>query len=471
MKKLLICLFATLFGFGSMYAQNAISGTIVSEKSRNFIEYASVYIDGTSKGTVTDSNGHFTLKNLNFPCRLVVSCVGYELQSFQLSTATIENLNIELKEQFKHLSEISVAGKNRRKQNLELFKRTFTGNDKWGQHAKLAQQDGLLFENIYDTITANTIFKDVETIHTFNVKTKSALAVRLPLLGYDATVDILSFQVKTSSLNQTTVYDMYTRFTPYPLTSEHQIKKIENNRLEVYYNSSIFFCRSLFNNKLKQNGFVTSIKLQDGYFIQNPKNTIEYDITPNIIKKKENEIAIIGLKGKTIGISSYNNSKQWPINLESFLITDGKPVFPKRYFCKQHNSTITFLSDTCIIYRNGTIADNNIVFSGDMATYVGGRLLPLDYEPLVTSVAKKNTAFPKADLKNLLPRTEFEKATSPELKIMKITKHIQSFSEEYPQEKVYLHFDNISYYPGETIWFKVYVVRADLHHLFGLSRL
>ena len=114
MKKLLICLFATLFGFGSMYAQNAISGTIVSEKSRNFIEYASVYIDGTSKGTVTDSNGHFTLKNLNFPCRLVVSCVGYELQSFQFSTATIENLNIELKEQFKHLSEISVAGKNRR---------------------------------------------------------------------------------------------------------------------------------------------------------------------------------------------------------------------------------------------------------------------------------------------------------------------------------------------------------------------
>ena len=421
MKKLLICLFAILFGFGSLYAQNALSGTIVSEKSRNTIEYASVYIDGTSKGTMTDSNGHFTIKNLNFPCRLVVSCVGYELKTFQLSNATIENLNIELKEKFEHLSEISVAGKNRRKQNLELFKRTFTGNDKWGQHAKLAEEEGLLFENKYDTIPGNTIFKDVETIHTFNVKTKSALAVKLPLLGYDVAVDIVSFQVKTSSLNQTTVYDMYTRFTPYPLTSERQIKKIENNRREVYYNSSIYFCRSLFNNKLTQNGFVTS--LQKGYTVQNATGVIEFDITPFIIEQSENEIAIIGLKGKKIGISYYN-SKKYPVNLESFLITDGKPVFPKRYFCNEHHSTITFLSDTCIVYRNGTVADNNIVFSGDMATYVGGRLLPLDYEPQVSSVTEKLHVSPKADSTNSKLHTEFEPETSPDLKIKKITRQI-----------------------------------------------
>ena len=28
----------------------------------------------------------------------------------------------------------------------------------------------------------------------------------------------------------------------------------------------------------------------------------------------------------------------------------------------------------------------------------------------------------------------------------------------FPQEKVYLHFDNTSYYLGETMWFKAYVV-------------
>src|ERR1035437_260620 len=191
---------------------------------------------------------------------------------------------------------------------------------------------------------------------------------------------------------------------------------------------------------------------------------------PYTMKNSKDEIAIIGLKGKTIGISYYYNSKKCPVNLESYLITDGKPVFPKRYFCNEHISSITFLSDTCIVYRNGTIADNNTVFSGDMANYVGSRLLPLDYEPQVSSVDKKLNVSPKADSTNSKPHAVFKPETSPELRINKITRQIQSFSDEYPQEKVYLHFDNTSYYLGETIWFKAYVVRADRYHLTNLSR-
>ena len=35
------------------------------------------------------------------------------------------------------------------------------------------------------------------------------------------------------------------------------------------------------------------------------------------------------------------------------------------------------------------------------------------------------------------------------------------FEKEYPQEKVYLHFDNTSYLTGDTVWFKAYVVNAS----------
>ena len=35
------------------------------------------------------------------------------------------------------------------------------------------------------------------------------------------------------------------------------------------------------------------------------------------------------------------------------------------------------------------------------------------------------------------------------------------FDKEYPQEKVYLHFDNTSYMTGDTVWFKAYVVNAS----------
>jgi hypothetical protein len=470
-RKYIICLIS--FFSIMLNAQNVLTGVVLNEKDQKPIEFASVYIDGTSKGTTTDSNGHFTLKNLNFPCRLVVSCVGYELKSIQLLHATEEDLKITLKEKFEQLSGISVNGKSRRKQNLKLFKTYFLGDDKWGQNAKLEQEDGLLFEHQYDTVKLKNELKDAEYFHTFNVNTRSPLTVRLPLLGYDATVDIVSFRVKTCSYNQTTEYDMCTRFTPYNFTSNRQRKKIENNRQEVYYNSSIYFCRSLFNNTLKQNGFFTYVP--NGYSARNELKRDEFDLKPYTTKKSKDEIVISGLKGKTIKLSYYYNSKKCPVNIESCLITDGILKFPKRHYYNEHNSYITFLSDTCIIYRNGTIANNDIVFSGDMATYVGGRLLPLDYEPQSYSVAEKpvveklNVA-PQVDSTNLKPRSEFETETYPNLKIKKITKQIQSFSAEYPQEKAYLHFDNTSYYLGETIWFKAYVVRADRHCLTNLSK-
>ena len=37
----------------------------------------------------------------------------------------------------------------------------------------------------------------------------------------------------------------------------------------------------------------------------------------------------------------------------------------------------------------------------------------------------------------------------------------QTFANNYPREKAYLHFDNTSYYVGDTIWFKAYVTLAE----------
>ena len=33
-------------------------------------------------------------------------------------------------------------------------------------------------------------------------------------------------------------------------------------------------------------------------------------------------------------------------------------------------------------------------------------------------------------------------------------KQAQTFADNFPREKAYLHFDNTSYYVGDTIWFK-----------------
>ncbi len=46
--------------------------------------------------------------------------------------------------------------------------------------------------------------------------------------------------------------------------------------------------------------------------------------------------------------------------------------------------------------------------------------------------------------------------------LMSLTGTIHKFNAEFPQEKVYLQFDNTSYYQGETIWFKAFVVNASM---------
>ena len=45
--------------------------------------------------------------------------------------------------------------------------------------------------------------------------------------------------------------------------------------------------------------------------------------------------------------------------------------------------------------------------------------------------------------------------------LMKFAGNIHQFNALFPQEKVYLQFDNTSYYTGETIWFKAFVTNAS----------
>jgi uncharacterized protein YfaS (alpha-2-macroglobulin family) len=55
-------------------------------------------------------------------------------------------------------------------------------------------------------------------------------------------------------------------------------------------------------------------------------------------------------------------------------------------------------------------------------------------------------------------------------KLSAFVKNIELFNHLYPQEKVYLHFDNTGYYLGETIWFKAYLTIAEQNKPTPLSR-
>ena len=54
-------------------------------------------------------------------------------------------------------------------------------------------------------------------------------------------------------------------------------------------------------------------------------------------------------------------------------------------------------------------------------------------------------------------QSESEKFT---LELMRFSGNIHQFNNIFPQEKVYLEFDNTAYFQGEVIWFKAFVTHA-----------
>ena len=70
----------------------------------------------------------------------------------------------------------------------------------------------------------------------------------------------------------------------------------------------------------------------------------------------------------------------------------------------------------------------------------------------------------------LLTTPGYAAGPEPKDSILAYMQRAMLFNKCYPQEKVYLHFDNTGYFKGETIWFKAYVTRADKGKSTDISR-
>ena len=103
MKKLMV--FFTLFfiGIGLLVAQTQVQGTVLDDTGEPVIG-ATIQIQGTSQGTVTDIDGNFTL---SAPADgvLVITYVGYESQEVPVSP----NVRVVLTTDTQLLDEVMVV--------------------------------------------------------------------------------------------------------------------------------------------------------------------------------------------------------------------------------------------------------------------------------------------------------------------------------------------------------------------------
>lgn len=99
----------SLLFFNASHAQVTLSGKVFDENTKEPLIGASVVIDGTTEGTVTDFDGAFALKTQNsLPVKLSVSYVGYEPKI--VDVASDEELKISLGESVITTDVVEVRG-------------------------------------------------------------------------------------------------------------------------------------------------------------------------------------------------------------------------------------------------------------------------------------------------------------------------------------------------------------------------
>ncbi|MDP4240966.1 MAG: TonB-dependent receptor [Bacteroidota bacterium] len=86
----------------------AITGTVVDSKTGETIPGVSVFIKGTTKGTLTDKQGKFNITTTDPKATLSFSFMGYERQDISVSGKT--NLNVSLVSTVTNLEEVVVIG-------------------------------------------------------------------------------------------------------------------------------------------------------------------------------------------------------------------------------------------------------------------------------------------------------------------------------------------------------------------------
>ncbi len=368
MKQTLLLLFLLIASYA--YSQQ-IEGVILDAKTNQPVPFATIYLNGTTYGTISDSIGHFSLNYKEFRGEVVFNHVSYESVVKNINQLKLDEILIYLQPKTVEISSVSVETKGLRQKNLDYFKSIFLGSDQWGNKASILNDSVLFFNIEYRDVVYEDDTTKVKS--HFEVKADVPLQISLPALGYILEYDLVRFTENYDSVLNSNVIKNYGHFffREVDIKSKRQKIRIHKKRLKAYYNSTMHFMRSVYQNQLNENGYLV-------YKRQEPNDTIK-------IRKLER----VGLKPDSI--STYNSNMDKTISGlrgSKFFIEyyeyGNKPVFvdkPNKNLYKVHYSKLFIIADTCELRKDGTMAGGEYVFKGDIIAKRIGAALPSNFNP------------------------------------------------------------------------------------------
>jgi len=241
MTRIFLFFLCFLFIQNSFSQQFYIKGRVTDIETQLPLKGASVYINNTTKGSVTNDNGDFELGPLQ-PGRyeIVASFVGYDplLYSAEIKSSNLRiSFKVEKKEEV--LREVLVLTSELRKRYLDIFKKYVIG--------QTIAADRCQIKNIEEVQFASGETKDEIVAYT-----EKALVIENPELGYTIHFDLIEFYYDKATNGA--YFFGYTRFVDWG-KDEKTKKKWIRKRREAYDGSTVHFFRSLVNKQLAKEGF------------------------------------------------------------------------------------------------------------------------------------------------------------------------------------------------------------------------
>jgi len=333
-----------LFLSGSIANCQIFKGTVYDRANDSTLNFAVIYINGTTIGTYSDLHGNFELdisKYRSLP--ISISMLGYYTVTLSEHSSN-KMYNIYLSPKVKEINEIVVTGKKgNRESYLRIFKREFLGETENAIECDILNEKDLRFSFNSDSSTLRGFSSKPILIHNKN-------------LGYTITYYLDKFNYTRKRDNSDQLTEKSTLVGNYLFkedslpVSESERRIIQERRKRAYLGSRMHFFRLLYLHNLIQSGEY-NILLSDNTpnskgFIIHSKTTIDSN---SLVYRKDSLSAYLRYEGDLI--ITYNRM----------------------------HSTFNLNQDSLYFEKNGYFDPIGLSFSGDMSKERIADLLPFEY--------------------------------------------------------------------------------------------
>jgi hypothetical protein len=329
MKKIVSLLVASLMTLSGLFAQSqgsTLIGSVKDSASGKPLAGVSVFLNSTSKGTITRADGNFVLSGIP-PGRyeLIISAIGYETFVTEITSRNLPpSLKIALHVKASELAAVVVEPylKDGWKKWGKFFMDNFIGTTENAGSCNLKNSKVLRFHYYLKS-------------KKLSVTAIEPLIIENKALGYDLEYRLEGFTCDFTS--HIVSYFGYPFFREMTADFPSRQQEWERHRQRAYLGSLMHFMRSLYNSRLQQDGFIVEHEIQ----VPNlEKERVKAIYTPNVTK------------ADSIPMDTLHH--YWEVERQpDFFVQKVKSYDRLLTFNPDQTRTFFFTGDFTVIYGNG----------------------------------------------------------------------------------------------------------------------